>query len=121
MEVERVRKQPRNRRFAGAWWPPQDDRMCPALRHHAPDRPLWPDQVVLTHDLRQRLRPQPISQRPRRIVLQSPGFEQVRHALDCSVWQGRVAEIPASFTPCRGVVTLEKYERSNVGEEMTAR
>jgi hypothetical protein len=44
---------------------------------HPPDRSVWTQQVVLTHHLVERGRPQTVGERSRRFGLQPSGFEQV--------------------------------------------
>ena len=56
MEVEGGGKQPRDSGLAGAGRSPQHDGMRPVRRHHPPDGPFGPDQVILAHDLGQRFR-----------------------------------------------------------------
>ena len=45
-----------------------------------PDGAFGPEQMILAHDLGERFGTQPVGQRPRRVVCQAAGFEQIGHA-----------------------------------------
>ena len=53
--------------------------MRPASRDHPSDGAFGTDDVVLADDLGQGLGPQPVGQRPRRVLGQPPRFEQIAH------------------------------------------
>src|SRR3984885_9694823 len=77
MQLGRVRQQPRHGGLAGAGRPPEDQRTQGARRQHPCQRAVGSQDVILTDDIRQRARTQPVGERMRRIVLQSGGGEQV--------------------------------------------
>ena len=79
-----LRQQSRNGGLARARRSPQDHRRQPPRRRHPPDRTLRPQQMILAHDLAQRLRPQPVGQRPRRLRRQAGGFEEIVHGAETS-------------------------------------
>ena len=70
MHVRRLGEEPRDRGLAAAGRAPQDHRRKPPLRHHAPDRPVGLQKMVLPHHLVEPLRPQPVCQGPWRILLE---------------------------------------------------
>jgi hypothetical protein len=49
--------------LTGAWRPPEDDRGKLALVQHAPQAPVWPDQLVLTNNITKALRAQQLGKR----------------------------------------------------------
>ena len=72
-------QKPRNRRLAGPRRAPKDDRGEALCRQHPRQGALRPNQVVLPHHIGQRLRAQPVGQRPGRAIGEASGVEQVRH------------------------------------------
>ena len=69
-ELGAVRQEARDRRLAAARRAPQDHRGELPARHHAPDRPLRAQQMILPDDVGEALRPQPVGQRVRRLFLE---------------------------------------------------
>src|SRR5690606_41094241 len=63
---------------AGARRAPQDHRAEPPGLDHAPDRPAFAQQMILTHHLVERARPQPVGQ-GRVGGMDAGGFKQVAH------------------------------------------
>ena len=59
------RQKARDRRLAATRRPPKDHRGEPPGPHHAADRSLRAEQMVLAEDVAEALRPQPVRQRPR--------------------------------------------------------
>jgi hypothetical protein len=51
--------------------------MRPVLRHHSANRTGGREQMILADDLGERLRPQAVSPRPRRVFLESTSFKQI--------------------------------------------
>ena len=76
MQLGGVGEQPRDRGLAGAGRPPEDQRAERAGVEHARERAVGAEQMVLPDHLRERRRPQPVGQRPRRIALKAGGREQ---------------------------------------------
>ena len=60
--------------------PPQDHALQPAAPEHARQRALGADEMILPDDLGELARPQPVGQRPRRLLLHAGGLEQICHA-----------------------------------------
>ena len=83
--VHLLGQQPRQRRLAAAGRPPQDQGRQPAPLQHPRQRRLRPQELLLADQLRQRVRPQPVGERPvacgarRRGGLGLDGGEQVGH------------------------------------------
>ena len=80
-EVGLARQQPRNRGLAGARRPPEDERAERAGVEHPGERAVRPQQVVLADDVGERLRPQPVGQRPRRRLFEPCCLKQRRHGI----------------------------------------
>ncbi len=76
MEVGAMRQQPRDRGLAAAGRAPQDHRGQLPARHHPPDRAVRTQQMILADDLGEALRPQPVGERPRRLVLEQRAHRQ---------------------------------------------
>ena len=69
-EVGAVRQQARDRRLPAAGRAPQDQRRQLSVCDHPPDRAVGAEQVILTDNLSEAFRPQPVGQRARRLVLE---------------------------------------------------
>ena len=74
MMRRRVGQQARDRRLSAARRPPENHRGEPGLAHHAPDRPVRTEQVILAQHVLEPRRTQPIGERPRRFRLEQPGL-----------------------------------------------
>ena len=74
-----ARQQPGYGGLAGPRRPPQDDRRDTACSQHPGDHPIGADEVILSDDVRQLLRAQPIRQRAGRVLAEAGGVEQVGH------------------------------------------
>ena len=84
LELHLVGKQPGNRRLAGAGRPPEDEAWdAPGLQHPR-QCAIGSDQMILADHLGERCRPQPVSQRPGRSLVQASRFEEVRHGSSVS-------------------------------------
>src|SRR4051812_12955234 len=83
LEMERggVGEQPRGRRLAGAWRPPEDQRAERARLQHAGERTVRPEQMILADHLGEFRRTQPVGEGAWRDVIETGGLEQVRVAL----------------------------------------
>src|SRR5579859_374392 len=86
MQVRRIRQEPRHRGLAGARRPPEDQRAERARLKHPRQRAVRTQDVVLSNDLGQFLRAQPVGQRPRRVLLEASGREQGRALALLLVW-----------------------------------
>jgi hypothetical protein len=53
--------------------------MRPVLRDHAADRARGREQMILADNIGERLWPEAIRERPRRVFLKASGFEQIGH------------------------------------------
>src|SRR5579864_9104006 len=84
MELEGRGEQPGNGGFARAWRTPQYDRVRPPLGDHPPDGSIFADDMILSDNLLEGSRAQPVSQWPGRVVGKSAGFEQVTHVREIS-------------------------------------
>ncbi len=71
--------EPRDRGLAGAGRTPEDQAAERAGTHQPRQRPIWPEKVILAGDLVEALRPQPIGERTRGLVLEASGCEKIRH------------------------------------------
>ena len=78
-EVGLARQQAGDRGLAGARRPPEDERAERAGVKHPGERALGAQQMVLADDVGERLRPQPVGQRPRRCLVQPGCLKQRRH------------------------------------------
>ena len=79
MQLERGGQQPRDGCLAGTRRSPENDGVRPVVCDHAADGPIGSDQMILSDDFGERLRPQPVGQRPRRIVCSPPASNRSRH------------------------------------------
>ena len=79
VQLEYARQQPRDGGLAGTRRPPKNDRGRPPRRDHAAHGRVGPEQMILPHDLGERLRAQAVGQGPRRVLLQSGGAEEIAH------------------------------------------
>src|SRR5437763_13474387 len=77
MQVSRLRQQSCDRGLARAGGPPEHQRPHRAGVQEAPERPVGPEQVILTDDLVEPRRPQLVSEGPRRVVVETGGREQI--------------------------------------------
>ena len=68
MQFEGGRQQPGDGGFAGPRRTPQNDGMRPPRRHHAPDRAVGGQQMILAHHFGQAFGPQPVGQGSGRVV-----------------------------------------------------
>jgi len=74
-----ARQQPCNRRLARARRPPQDYRGNAPRSQHAAENAVFPRQVLLPHHISQLLRPQPVGERPWRLLAKARRFEKRAH------------------------------------------
>src|SRR5258707_9315906 len=89
MQFGGVRQQPRHRGLAGAGRSPEHQRAQRARLQHAGQRAVRTEDVILTDDIGQRLRAQPVRQRTRRVLLHPRRGEEI----------GRVAGLLAAHPP----------------------
>jgi len=89
-EFGAVRQQTRNRRLAAARRAPQDHRGDWPLRHHAADRPLRAQQMILPDDVGEPFRPQPVGQWVRRLLLEQGGHRPMADSVFSSPSRKRV-------------------------------
>ena len=71
-------QQPRHRGLAGAGRPPEDQRAERARLQHARQDAVGTEQMILPDHVGERIRPQLVGERPRRVVLEAGGGEEVR-------------------------------------------
>src|SRR6516225_615760 len=81
MQIGRVGQKPRHGGLAGARRAPEDQRAERAGLQHARKRAVSSQDVILTDDLGERARTQPIGKRPRRVLIHRCGREQGRSLL----------------------------------------
>ncbi len=85
-EARLARQQPRHGCLAGARRAPEDHRTKRAGSDHAGKNPVLAGQVLLACDFGQRLRPQPIGQRPARLdILRHMRGEEIAHRKICRI------------------------------------
>src|SRR5690242_475625 len=89
MHGRSVGQEARDRGLAAAGRAPEDHRGKPMLRHHAADRPVGPEQMVLAHHLRQAMGSQPIGERAGGLVFEEA--HQPRTVTDIT-WPPRLIE-----------------------------
>ena len=77
MKIRRFGQKPRHRGFARAGRPPKDHRGQAPGPHHAPQEPVA-EQMILTDDLVECLRAQPIRERTRGAIGQPSRLEEIR-------------------------------------------
>ena len=81
MQVGLAGQQPRHRRLAGAGRAPEDHGAERAGIQHARERAGLADEMVLSDDLGETGRAQPVGERPRRRLLQPRRLEQIAHLI----------------------------------------
>ena len=72
LQIGLVRQQPRHRGLAGAGRAPEDQRAERAGGQHPGERAVGAEQMILADHLGERLRAQPVGQRPRRVGRRAP-------------------------------------------------
>src|SRR6185312_2072768 len=72
MQIGRFGEKPRDRCLAAAGRSPKDHRMKTPRRHHAADRPVAAEEVILADHVFETLRAQPVGERPWRLVFEEP-------------------------------------------------
>ena len=81
------REEAGDRRLAGSRRPPENQAAERARGNEPPQRPPWPQKMVLASHVREALRPQAIGQRMRRVLFEFGSSEEIGHgALKFGLW-----------------------------------
>ena len=80
-EIGLMRQQTRERGFACARWPPENQRAQRARANEPRQNAIGPDKMFLSCDIAQCLRTHAVSQRARRALVHSRCIEEVTHLI----------------------------------------